>query len=229
MNLAIGQNTEPAYQAYVKNSQTLWKHAVKESHALYESEKSDESLFQLALTEYGLLNATMSDENEALFDQYIDGTDDHLDLLIDRDYRSAEVKAIISAVSGLKIAYSPWKGMILGPKCGFMIDEAMSTGGDLAIVQKLYANYLFFTPGTWGGDVDKSIQFYERSIASFEREGLTDHWLYLDAWVWMGQALIDEERINEGISALERAREIAPGFTWVEDVLLPEARESLYE
>jgi tetratricopeptide (TPR) repeat protein len=222
----IAQQNEMVMQAYQKSSPVLWEQVVKHSAKQYEADKSDESLFVLAMNEYGLLNATMADKNEALFDQYIDMVDDHLDALEEANYRSAEVQALTSAVAGLKIAYSPWKGMLLGPKSGYLIDEAVSDQPDSPIVQKLLGNYLLFTPETWGGDLERAVQAYDEAIKGFEQSNEANHWMYMDALVWRGKALMKLGRNEEAVRTYEKVKDLAPDFTWVSEVLLPQAKKS---
>lgn len=222
----IAQQNEMAMKAYQRSSAILWEQVVKYSAKEHEQEDSNETLFLLVMNEYGLLNATMADKNVALFDQYIDKIDDHLDELDEAEYRRAEVQALTSAVSGLKIAYSPWKGMLLGPKSGYLIDEAVSNQPDSPIVQKLLGNYLLFTPETWGGDVERAVQAYDEAISGFEQNNEADHWMYLDALVWRGQALMKLGRNEEAVLTFEKVYDLAPDFTWVSEVLLPEAKKS---
>jgi tetratricopeptide (TPR) repeat protein len=226
--LSTGQSevSKRTYQAYIQSSQALWKRVVNDAEAAYQTDKSPEALFDLVLAEYGLLNSTMSDQNQDLFEEYIDQIDEHLDELMESEFRNAECHALVSAVSGLKIAYSPWKGMLLGPKSGYFIDEAMSMNEQSAIVQKLYANYLLFTPEMWGGDVSKSITHYQHAIEKFEREADTVNWMYLDALVWQSQAYLKQGESDRAIKLLEKVATISPEFAWVTQVLLPEARKS---
>lgn len=225
-SIVQGQNEEKALLAYLKSSSALWEQVVNLESTQHEIKASEESLFSLAMSEYGLLNSTMADQNEALFDKYIDLIDDHLEQLEEANYRLADIQALQSAVAGLKIAYSPWKGMILGPKAGYLIDVAVENGEESPIVQKMLGNYLLFTPETWGGDTDRAIKAYNKAIAGFEKFGETKHWLYLDALVWKSQALIRKGKKDEAVAVLEKAKEIAPDFIWVTEVLLPAAKKS---
>ena len=216
---------DKSMQAYIKSSPLLWQQVVKDQKNIYENSKSNKDLFDLAMAEYGLVNATMADQNETLFDAYIEHLDEHLERLEEEGYRISEVKALMSAIAGLKIAYSPWKGMLLGPKAGYLIDEAVDKGGELPIVQKLYGNYLLFTPETWGGDPKKAVDAYQKSIDGFEAADQLDHWMYLDAMVWQSQALIKLGRKPEGVALLEKVLQVEPDFKWVSEVLLPKARK----
>lgn len=212
--------------AYLTGSQTLWVQAVKLAATVRDNDPTEENLFDLIIVEYGLVNATMQNKNEELFDEYVDVLEDHMDELEDQGHRIYELKAIKSAVTGLSIAYSPWKGMMLGPKAGYLIDEAIAEAPEAALVQKLYGNYLFFTPEMWGGDLSEAVTNFERAIASYEKDGETSNWMYLDANAWLGQAYMKQGKTQKAIEIFEKVLEIQPDFVWIRENLLPAAKNS---
>lgn len=216
--------TSMAKSAYLKSSTTLWEKVAESAKTEYNRDKSDENLYQLLSMQYGVINATIVEQNEKVFDKYYDAIIEHADQLIERQYKVNEAKAILSATYGLKIAFTPWKGMFLGPKSGFYIDEAIKDGAGSAVVQKLMGNYLFFTPEMWGGDIKKAVTHYQQSIALFESSGDTENWLYLDAYAWLGQGLVQLGKKEEARAAYLKVLKIAPEFRWVSEALLPDVQ-----
>ena len=215
-----------AKKAYLTSSEKLWEQTVKQAETQYTNSSSSDDLFAWLECQYGLLNVTMGTENKALFEKHVDQAEDNIDLLLERSFKEPEAKAMLSAISGLKIANAPWKGMLLGPKSGHYIDEAMAEAPSHAIVLKLMGNYLFFTPEMWGGDLNQSITHYRKAIAAFEAAGATDSWMYLDTLAWLGQALRKAGQPEEAVKVYEQALEAAPDFNWVKNVLLPKAKNS---
>ena len=210
-----------AYQAYLSGSETYWKNTVKEAQSNYDQVASQDRLYQLALAQFGLLTATMSTENEELFDEYVDETLDLLEELEDRGYQVAEAKSLRASIYGYKIAYFPVKGMYLGPKNTALIDEAMSMEPESPVVQKMYAQHQYFTPEMWGGDIKNAKQAFKKSIQLFEENGQTDNWMYLDNHAWLGIIHKKQENEVEAREIWERALNIEPDFKWVGESLIP--------
>lgn len=211
-----------ARTAYLKSSATLWEKVTQIAQSEFDREKSDENLYQLLCMQYGLINATIVEKNEDLFDNYYDKIIDNADKLIESEFKANDAKAVLSATYGLKIVFTPWKGMFLGPKSGYYIDEAIEGGEGSATVQKLMGNYLYFTPETWGGDMQKAVSHYQKSIALFESSGDTQNWLYLDAHAWLGQGLAQLGKKDEAKAVFLKVLEVAPDFRWVSESLLPD-------
>lgn len=215
-----------AYAAYLSGSMQLWDRTIQNAVAQYKSSGSEEDRFQLALAMYGGLSATMKDQNEDFFNKYVGDAMDHLDDMVDGDYRAAECMAIKSGIYGFKIAYSPWKGMFLGPKSGNNIEDAMEADPNSAIVQKLYGNYKFFTPETWGGDREEAIKAYEKSIALYEGvAGSESDWMRLDTYAWLGQAYQKAGENNKAKDTYLASLELEKDFNWVNYVLLPQVAQ----
>jgi tetratricopeptide (TPR) repeat protein len=210
-----------SYKAYLDQDKNTWKSNVALATKAYQSKPSEENLFQLSVTEYGLLNATMRDQDESLFDGYVDGLVERLEQLTESKTFKAEAKALLSSVYGYKIAYSPMKGMILGLKTGPLLDEAMSLKPNSAIVLKMYAGNKYFTPEMWGGDKVEAEKAFEKSNAAFEKEGIEGNWMYLDNLAWIGQIQKENGKVELAKATWEKALTIEPNFFWVSRNLLP--------
>ncbi len=81
-----------------------------------ESDASVENRYQLLEAQYILLSGTMASQNEDLFDDYVDDTVKNAEKILKADSKHVKTNALLSAIYGLKIAYSPMKGMFLGGK-----------------------------------------------------------------------------------------------------------------
>jgi tetratricopeptide (TPR) repeat protein len=210
-----------SYLAYLDQDKNSWKSNVALATKAYQSQPSTESKFQLALTEYGLLNLTMKDQDEKLFDAYVDGLEERLEELSKDKTHGAEAKALLSSVYGFKIAYSPWKGMLLGSKSSDLLEAALKSDPNSPIVQKMYAGNQYFTPEMWGGDKDKALAAFLKSNQLFEQRNDTQNWMYLDNLAWTGLIYKEKGMKAEAKKVWEKALALEPNFEWIGKGLLP--------
>jgi tetratricopeptide (TPR) repeat protein len=231
---AAGQATDPqSYTAYVgtadvAQTNALWDKVVADKQAAFDKSPKDLTLrWNLALSQYGLLSGTMRTRDEDRFDQYYEITEEHLEVLSKNDKMKGEAKALLSGLYGLKIAYSSMMGMVLGPKSGSLVEDAVKASPESALVWKLQANSKMFTPSMFGGDMNEAIKAYEKSIALYERqpETLKNNWLYVDTLVFLGQAYSSESQWAKAIAAYEKALKAEPNLGWVKLELLPKAKQ----
>lgn len=214
------------YAAYLSGSMQLWERSIALAQEQYEASNTNESRFDLALTMYGGMSATMKDKDEDFFDQYVDDAMDHLEGLIDQNFRLADCKAIQSGIYGFKIAYSPWKGMFLGSKSNSTIESALKEDPNSPIVQKLYGNSKLFTPETWGGDKQMAVKAYEKAILLYKNEsGSQNDWMFLDTYAWLGQAYQAVDKKDKAREAYLASLEMEKDFNWVNYVLLPQVTQ----
>jgi len=213
---------EMEYGAYLKVSKTLWKTVVEKRENAYSKSKEPSDLFKLASAQHGLLAATMADKDEDLFNKYLDDTKENLEELIDMEFNTAESKALLSAVYGLEMGYSSWKGIYLGSKSSGLIDNALNKDKNSPIVWLVYANSKLFTPAMFGGDKKEAIKAYAKAVSLFENENEhQNNWRYLDALAWLGQAYEQTEQPDKAREVYEKALEVEPDFIWVKHALLP--------
>ena len=230
----VGESNEAAYKAYlgdqdVKVVKELWKKVVADAKSKHEANPKDQnSLYDLALTQFGLLSATMRDKDEDLFDDYTDETEKNLETLLDNNKKWGEARALLSAQYGLTMGYSPWKGMYLGSKSQSLMEKAQADAPNSPLVWKLYGNSKFFTPETWGGDLKEAIKAYEKSIQLYESnpDKIKFNWFYLDTIAFLGQAYMKDGQTSKAISTYEKALKVEPNFSWVKLNLLPKAKKT---
>ncbi len=214
------------YKAYLSTDKENWKQNVALANKLYTDNPSVDNLFNLAQTEFGLLNISMKDQDEDLFDDYVDNCEERLENLANSEKYGADAKALLSGLLGYKMAYSPWKGMTLGPKGTRLLNEAYEMNPDSPIVLKMLASNKYFTPSMWGGDVDKALSLFQKSTQGFEKSDTSDNWMYLDNLAWEGIILNEMGRELEAQEVFSKAAEIEPNFNWVTKVLLPQVTKN---
>ncbi len=210
------------YNAYLSGVMNIWEQGIRQAKEQYIGSKNQDDRFELALTLYGVLNATMKDKDKDIFEKYVDVTVDHLESMIESKYKLAECKALLSAIYGLKIAYTPWMGMFYGPKSDILIEDAMEIDSRSPLVQKLYGNSKYFTPEMWGGNPDDAILAYREAIRLFEEGDISNDWLYLDTFAWLGSAMSKQGDKEKAREVFTRALELEPDYNWVKYALLPD-------
>jgi tetratricopeptide (TPR) repeat protein len=226
---SLAQGDEPTYKAYIaeKDYKTLWKKDVDKKTTILKKESTNRNdALDLAVAHLGLLSSTNRDRDENLFDEYYDHAVENLESMIEQDKKWAEPKALLSAVYGLKMGYSPMQGMFLGSKSASLIEKAKELAPQSPMVWKIYANSKYFTPEMWGGDLKEAIAAYEKSVQLYESKpaDLKFNWMYLDALAFLGQAYFKNNEIGKAITTYEKILKLEPEFGWVKYSLLPKAK-----
>lgn len=230
-SLIHGQSSieQYAYKAYlaqdISEGKEIWKKAIALAEKDFKSKPNDVRVhFKLAFTQFSLLSATMRDQDEDLFDSYVDQAEENLEKIIELDKSNGEPKAVLSALMGLKMGYSPWKGMYLGSKSSSLIEKALKQSPNSPLVWKFYANSKLFTPEMFGGDLRVAIESFEKTLQLFEQKELINNWLYLDTMAFLGQAYQKNNETQKAIALYEKALNVEPDFNWVKYVLLPKVK-----
>lgn len=229
--LAQDATDQSMYKAYLSDQPApdAWKSAIAVRKESLKAAPQDRQLqFHVALAQFGLLSSTMRKRDEDLFDEYYDETEDILKSISSEDKKWGEPMALLSAVYGLKMGYSPMQGIFLGSKSNSLVEKAKKLSPTSPLVWKVAANAKFFTPEMWGGDLAEAIEGYEACIKYYEAkpETLKFNWMYLDALAFMGQAYMKNGENGKAIAAYEKALRQEPEFGWVKFVLLPKAKGS---
>ena len=160
----------------------------------------------------------------------LDAADDLLDRAISTS-PTADALALRSAVLGQLIGLSgnPLSGMRLGPKAGGLMDRAKDTEPTNPRVWLLSGMSAMFTPKAFGGGMDKAEQELRKSLALFETDRPATpvpSWGHADAYIWLGQVLQKNGKVDDARAAYQKALEIQPGNQWVQRVLLPSLESS---
>lgn len=139
---------------------------------------------------------------------------------------AADALALRGGVLGQMIGLSsnPLSGMTLGPKASGLIDRAMDVDPKNPRVWLIRGMSAMFTPKMFGGGTDKAEHDLRNAIELFAAErpvAPAPSWGHADAYIWLGQALQKDERIEEARAAYQKALELQPGNVWVERSLLP--------
>ncbi len=220
---AQGSITELMYNAYLTQNKDQWKKCITlAKQEAQQNPNNGEKQLDLAIASYSLLNATMVTKDEDLFDEYVSLTKENIEKVIVIPKVAGDGKALLSGVLGLQMAYSPMKGFILGGKSSNLAEEGKRLAPNSPIAWRFYGINKFYTPSSFGGDVNESTAALEESIALFETTPaqLINNWLYVDTIVVLGKAYQKLENNEKSIAAFEKALRIEPKLFYAQQLLV---------
>ena len=227
-----GEWNPEAYQAYLTADQATakqrWENVVATAQQAFNKEpKNQELQFDLALAQFGLLSSTMRSQDEDLFNGYLDATIDNLEAI--KTIHAAEAKAVLASVYGLQLAYSPWKGMFLGPKSSSLMEKALKANPSSPLIWKLYGNSKYHTPEAYGCSVDEAIEAYKTEIRLYLANSMKkqNKWFYIDTMAFLGQAYTRKDQSSKAVVVYEKAIAAEPSFSWIKYALLPAAKKKV--
>jgi len=231
-NVTAQENTQSElskmmHSASILNSEILWDKSIEQAKNAYNDSNSSEDLLQLCYAYYGRVGTCLSkkdsDHGEKILELAIASAEK---LSQDESYESL-ARSLLGGYYGMSIAFSPMSGMYLGPKSDDQIGKSLKLNPENAFAWLQKGSSQYNTPRIFGGSVTKSIDSFKKSIEYFNADESLHEWLKIEAMVWLGQAYHYQEEYQNAREVYQEILEIAPGFEWVEDVLMPKTLAQL--
>jgi len=214
------------FKAYYSNNIPLWEAGINQLKQSYKESKDPMDLFQIGMAESGLIGACIANKQMSKGEEVADEAEAHLEEVLKKLKENASAHGLYGGIIGFQISFSPMKGMFLGSKSEKHIDKALSLEPENPIAWYQKASSYYHTPSMFGGDMEKALECFEKSVGLFEQnEDLDYNWKYLDALVWLGQTYVQLEQREKAIQTFNRCLKIAPEFTWVNSYLIPLAEK----
>lgn len=141
---------------------------------------------------------------------------------------NAEALALLGSIYGSQIN-STWKGMRLGPKAGEALDRAEQASPNNPRVILQQAISAFYTPGLFGGGLERAKQKIRHAEELFEKEPELKPWPdwgQIDAYAWSGQILAKAGDRKGAREAYEKGLSLEPDHVWIRNELLPALERS---
>jgi Flp pilus assembly protein TadD len=137
-----------------------------------------------------------------------------------------ETFALRASVLGQMISVNPGPitAMRLGPRADAAMERAVELGPNNPRVYLLRGVGNIFKPALFGGGTDKAERDIRKAIelyATDKAQPPAPTWGRAEAWAWLGQVHVKQERFDDARAAYMKALEIEPDNGWVKDVLLP--------
>ena len=160
-----------------------------------------------------------------LTNRHLDAGIDQLETSIKLKEDFAEAHALQSSLYGMKIALSPWKGMLLGPRSKDAMDRAVKSDPDNPRVLLLSGISALETPPMFGGSAEEAREMLLRSVDRFETyqpaSEAYPRWGHYEAYAWLGQTSVELNDYDAAMSYYEKALEVNPVGGWVRFNLIP--------
>lgn len=214
-------------EASLINSSILWEKAVSSAQINFEDTGENSDLLNLCYAYYGAVGNCLSTRNSDAGESYIENALIACNQLAQIDEYKSLAYSLQGGFKGLAIAFSPMKGMMLGPESDRLIEKSLKLNekNPFAWLQKGSSQYN--TPRLFGGSVSASIESFKKSVEYFDLEASNHLWLKLEAMTWLGQAYYQTEAYTEAKKVYDQVLEIAPGYQWVETILLPKTEQKI--
>ena len=137
-----------------------------------------------------------------------------------------ETFALRASVLGQMISVNPGpiSAMRFGPRADNAMERSLELGPNNPRVYLLRGVGSIFKPALFGGGLDKAERDLRKSIELFNAdrpEPPAPSWGRAEAWAWLGQVHVKQERFEDARAAYMKALELEPGNGWVRYVLLP--------
>jgi len=219
---------EKEARCFFYNSETLWNELIAEIESDPSFETSEALQYARVRCYYGLAGVHMStydgDKGVPVLEKAVSATKKLLKL----DNRNADYHAMLSALYGMQIGFSPMKGMFLGSKSDSHVDKAIDLEPNNGFAWSQRAGSFYHTPSMFGGDLNEAVKCYRKSAELLELEGdLSTNWQWLEAMTWLGQAYEKTDQLEMAKVTYERALEVFPEFGWINMALLPALKKKM--
>lgn len=222
---ALDQARAQVYRAYLNSDKAAWEGGVARLSQLYQQTGDLNTLYELALAEYGLVAYCVGSNACPDVDSRIARTEGYLETLLSRNSAHAPGNALLGALLAMKIGLSPAKSVYLGPRSSNYISKSVSLDGSHPAGWVEMGNMKYHAPAIFGGNMDEAISSFRKAVDLFDaRPNLRRYnWLYLHACTWLGKAYESKGRYYEARDIYSKVLAYEPGFTWVKNELLPAA------
>jgi tetratricopeptide (TPR) repeat protein len=164
--------------------------------------------------------AVSSNEQNDLLDE----AERELEAAIKINPKFAEAMSLLSGVLGAKIAKSPIKGIVLGPRSGGIVDDALALEPENPRVLLSKGIGKLNTPAMFGGSDREAEALLRQALARFAAEPAGQPWPTWgrpDAHAWLGQILAGRGDKAGARVEYEKALALAPNSGWIRYVLMP--------
>jgi tetratricopeptide (TPR) repeat protein len=221
-----------SYKAYLTNSIEVWKTIENKAQEHWENDHSDlQRLFDLTEIQYGLLNACIANQNEEVFKNYVEETKNNVDTLLKYNPEWSSAHALKAGILSTEMAFSPSKGMFLGPKSNSHIEKAIKYDETEPRGWIQRGGSKLHTPKMFGGSTKEAVENYQKAVNLYEQDSThcKNNWQYINAKAWLGIAYMKTEKYEKALKTFQSALEFEPSFDWVKYELMPNLKKKINE
>ncbi|AZG74956.1 hypothetical protein [Shewanella livingstonensis] len=145
-----------------------------------------------------------------------------LETMLDQQ-TSADSQALLAAVYGMQIAVDNSKGMTLGMETTQLLQQATELEPNNPRVSLVKAINAFYTPGAFGGGLDKAQTLASQAITLYDLPCDTICWGHAEAYTWRGLAKQEQGNLSGAMQDWQAAMDIDPQYGWAKFLLNQQA------
>jgi len=210
------------YKAYSRGKMDKWLEIMQDCEKNVDQNRVEDKL-ELISYYYGYTAWLIGAEKYDTAEDYIDKSEELIDKLLEESPEDATLLAYKGAYIAFKIGISNLKAIFLGSKSMKYINKSIELDPDNIQGNIEKGNSMYYRPSAFGGDKTEAIDYYERAIEGFEKQGLVvNNWMYINTMTALGQAYEATDQIQSAKLCYEKIIRIFPNFMWVEDELYPD-------
>lgn len=213
------------YKEFIGGTSADWERTLIEMEAYQQRNPSPAMLYDLLLARYGFIAVCLDQEEADRARLHLDRAEQELELLRKHSAYLSRVLALEGAFLGFRISLRPLSAMRLGPRSYRAIDAALEADPNNPAAWMEKGNSRFYTPSAFGGSKQEARDSYLKAVELFEKNmQLNQRWLYLNSVVGLAKSYEYTNQQSLAIATYEKALAFEPGFKWVRDELLPQAK-----
>lgn len=215
-------------RCFVFNSETLWTELISDLESDPNFENDESLQYAWVKCQYGLAGVYMATYDTEKGAPVVAKAVEMNQRLLKKNNKNADYHAMLSALYGLQIGFSPMKGMFLGAKSDKHINKAVDLEPENGFAWLQKGMSYFHTPSMFGGDKGEAVKCFRKATELLEHKGdLSSNWQWLEAMTWLGQAYAETNQLTVAKTTYERALEEFPDFAWIKMALLPSLNKKL--
>ena len=149
--------------------------------------------------------------------------------LVKANPEDARLSGLMANFQGFQIALSPLKATTLARGMMRYAHKAEETAPENPDVNIWSANILFYMPDIFGGDTQKSREYYRKALQLYENdESLrSNNWMYLQLIITLGLVEEKDRNYEKAHEYFSKAMELYPEYPHLKNVLYPRILEEL--
>ncbi len=203
-------------QAYFAEDLEVWRTAIDQI-----DDTDTTMLRQMANYEYGYIGFCLARERFDEAKRRITTMRNHLNTLEKGGYEAAMLNLYRSALCAFELSMNRWKFATLGVESVRLANLAYEQAPDNPFVLSLKGNTEFYRPALVGGSKKRAIALYERAVALYEQQQLTDHWNYYATLLALAQSYEKTDNREKAKTVCRKLLAAAPNFEYVRDKYYP--------
>ena len=140
--------------------------------------------------------------------------------------RDPETQALVGAMLGLKIGFSPMSGMTLSPRAMQLFNEALAQRPTSPRITLLKAIHVLHMPAFVGGGAKAALPLMETAVQLSTKEvpsadPWTPTWGRIECLGWLAYTQVENDQVAEAQKTADQVLVLDPGNGFITHMVLP--------